>query len=452
MFQERYNRLVLPFFFLFDTIVVVALYETINNYFGKSNFNISNTVIVLSIWVIISFYTSSYRVPRVQNFKGALLPAFYSWCSFTLFLTFFLFLDIINLPSNFSQGIFIIALGIIHPFISLARFQFFHSYRLKGHNIRYAVLLGDIKSDRIQNIKIDGLHFGYRFIKAFANSSNYLENLKNINSRKKIDIIFLQGSKKELIDIISSFCDDNGIRLKILLSFSQNTANRAGLDILGGFPVMDIRHEPLLYLGNKTIKRIVDIIMSIISIVLVLSWLPIIVKIAQIIFYPGPLFFVQDRTGRDGKVFKLFKFRTMYVTNQLIDAQRGESEKTKKNDDRVPFFGRLLRSSNLDEYPQFINVLLGSMSTVGPRPHMLGEDNILEQKVNRYRIRRFVKPGITGWAAINGLRGGTDNMELMLKRTELDIWYLENWSILLDIKIISVTFCQMLTLKIPKAF
>ena len=114
--------------------------------------------------------------------------------------------------------------------------------------------------------------------------------------------------------------------------------------------------------------------------------------------------------------------------------------KNKRFDSRIPWFGKLLRSSNLDECPQFINVFLGNMSTVGPRPYMIGEDKYLEQHIPRYKIRRFVKPGVTGWAAINGYRGGTDSINHMSKRTNLDIWYLENWTIWLDLKIIFKTF------------
>ena len=156
--------------------------------------------------------------------------------------------------------------------------------------------------------------------------------------------------------------------------------------------------------------------------------------------------------GRDGKVFRLYKFRTMFLTKDMEIAKRGESLKTKQSDNRISWFGYLLRRTNLDEYPQFLNVFSGSMSTVGPRPHMVGEDISLENNLSRYRLRRLVKPGITGWAAINGLRGGTDDMQLMSKRTEYDIWYLENWSIWLDIKIIFVTIWQMITFKIPKAY
>jgi putative colanic acid biosynthesis UDP-glucose lipid carrier transferase len=192
--------------------------------------------------------------------------------------------------------------------------------------------------------------------------------------------------------------------------------------------------------------------MAILSIILVLSWLPLIVKLFQMISSPGPLFFIQKRIGRDGKTFPLYKFRTMVDSNEAELAKEGKAEKTREGDVRVPWFGRLLRQTNLDEYPQFLNVLMGSMSTIGPRPHMVGEDHELAEHVNHYRMRRFVKPGITGLAAIKGYRGGTDDLDLMTKRTELDIWYLENWSLWLDIKIIAITIWQMATFRIPKAY
>ena len=194
------------------------------------------------------------------------------------------------------------------------------------------------------------------------------------------------------------------------------------------------------------------------------EWLIVAIKVLGVFFVVMPMVaysvvaerrisaIIQDRIGHDGKLFRLFKFRTMYLSNDMELAQKGKSMKTKQADHRIPWFGRLLRRTNLDEYPQFINVLLGTMSTVGPRPHMVGEDSVLEKQVARYRIRRFVKPGITGWAAINGLRGGTENLKLMTKRTEYDIWYLENWSFWLDIKIIIITIWQMITFRIPKAY
>ena len=128
-------------------------------------------------------------------------------------------------------------------------------------------------------------------------------------------------------------------------------------------------------------------------------------------------------------------------------AEKGYSHLTKKDDNRITFIGKILRKTNLDELPQFLNVLMGKMSVIGPRPHMVSEDQDIAEKIDKYRIRRFVKPGITGLAAIKGYRGGTENLDLMQKRIDYDIKYIEEWSFWLDIKIALITFWQMITFK-----
>ena len=336
--------------------------------------------------------------------------------------------------------------------MSFLRFKFFHHYRLKGKNIRNVLLIGPILNQpSVEKLKQDSLHYGYH-IKYNIEDSNRIDELKDIINHQMVELVFLRELDERLSREITSICDQAGIRLKLLLNMDAATGRKVGLDIIGGFPVMNVRREPLQYLGNRAVKRSTDILMASASILLVLTWLPILVKLAQIISYPGPLLFIQKRIGRDGNIFHLYKFRTMVHSVEAKKAKMGQSAKTCEEDMRVPWFGRLLRKTNLDEYPQFLNVLMGSMSTVGPRPHMVGEDHELADRVVNYRVRRFVKPGITGLAAIRGYRGGTNDMGLMTKRTEFDIWYLENWSLWLDIKIMAITIWQMAAFRIPKAY
>ena len=450
MFQERYNRIVLPFFYIFELIIVlITIY--IAFLFDNKHLELELLIIPVIFWAIPSVYFKSYSVPRVHSYIAALRPTFFTYSIFFILYIIFIRNGLYQHWSIIFHGIFLISIALVQHLLSLSRYYFFLNYRRQGKNIRYVILLGNISFEKVDLIKNDGIHFGYKFLDNFSKSEEYLVNL-NKAIKEKVDIIFLKETDKKITDTIRAFCDEHGIRLRLLLSFSPSTSRRIGLDTIGGFPIMDVRNEPLLFLGNRIIKRIIDIVMSSLSIFFVLSWLPIMVKISQIITYPGPLFFIQDRIGRDGKVFRLYKFRTMYISDETEDAQKGKAKKTKQDDNRVPAFGRFLRRTNLDEYPQFLNVLIGSMSTIGPRPHMVGEDVALEKNVRRYRIRRFIKPGITGWAAINGLRGGTEDIELMIKRTEYDIWYIENWSMWLDIKIIFITIWQMITFRIPKAY
>ena len=451
MFQERYNRIVLPFFFLSELFLLAGIYLFT---MGISFFNAGIDLLVISIiWALPSLFFRSYRAPRTHLRVAALrhqaktIAIFSSlYFGFTIlgFLSFTFINDIIQ---------FLLIVMIFQFIYSLLKYEFFYRYRLSGKNTRNVLLIGSLFNDGdLEKLKKDGLYYGYYISNRIDDINKINQELEHILSQNKIDLVFLRDMDENISKKVSSFCDQYGIRLKLLLNMDVTTGRKAGLDIMGGFPVMDVRKEPLLYLGNRIIKRSIDIIIAILSFILVLFWLPFIVKIFQMISYPGPLFFIQKRIGRDGEVFRLYKFRTMVDSNETKLSKEGKSEKTREGDVRVPWFGRLLRQTNLDEYPQFLNVLMGSMSTIGPRPHMVGEDHELAEHVNHYRMRRFVKPGITGLAAIKGYRGGTDDLDLMTKRTELDIWYLENWSLWLDIKIIVITIWQMATFRIPKAY
>ncbi|HMZ48484.1 MAG TPA: sugar transferase, partial [Flavobacteriales bacterium] len=172
--------------------------------------------------------------------------------------------------------------------------------------------------------------------------------------------------------------------------------------------------------------------------VFVLSWLIPLLALAVKLSSPGPVFFKQTRLGEGKKKFSCYKFRSMRVNKEA------DSKQATKNDPRVTKVGAFLRKSNLDEMPQFLNVLLGQMSVVGPRPHPLKLNDQFRDIIDKYMVRHFVRPGITGWAQVNGFRGETRTPELMEKRVDLDVWYLENWSFKLDLKIIVKTVTNML--------
>ena len=191
------------------------------------------------------------------------------------------------------------------------------------------------------------------------------------------------------------------------------------------------------YRINRAFKRCFDIIFSFIFILFIFSWVSILVGIIIKFTSRGPIIFKQIRIGQYGHSFLCYKFRTMGINNQETN--------TSKNDSRIFPFGNILRKTNMDEFPQFINVLLGNMSIVGPRPYMISEDQELEKKLDNYKIRRLAKPGITGYAAIKGHRGGTKDLGLMQKRTNLDIEYVNKWTLALDFYIcIATTFDMFL--------
>lgn len=202
---------------------------------------------------------------------------------------------------------------------------------------------------------------------------------------------------------------------------------------IAGLPAVNLSDTPMGG-GNQLVKALED---RILALIIFVSILPILILIALAIKLSssGPVIFKQKRHGWDGRVISVYKFRTMYTH----DEEGGSVTQAHKGDDRITLLGAYLRSSSLDELPQFYNVLQGRMSIVGPRPHAVAHNELYKEQVNQYMLRHMVKPGITGWAQINGYRGETDTLDKMKKRVEYDLFYIENWSLWLDLKIIFLT-------------
>ena len=207
-------------------------------------------------------------------------------------------------------------------------------------------------------------------------------------------------------------------------------------ELIDDIEVFTTYENPLKNPFNKIIKRASDIILSIFFLIPTVLLFPIIWLIMKI-QSPGPLFFIQKRTGLDGQIFNMYKFRSMHVNNEADTLQ------ATKDDPRKYPLGDFMRKTNIDELPQLWNVLKGDMSIVGPRPHMLAHTEMYSQLINKYKIRLFVKPGMTGWAQVNGYRGETKELWQMEGRVKRDIWYMENWSIWLDIRIEWLTVKSM---------
>jgi putative colanic acid biosysnthesis UDP-glucose lipid carrier transferase len=228
------------------------------------------------------------------------------------------------------------------------------------------------------------------------------------------------------------------IRLKFIPDFGGSLGSPYTVSYLGGeFPVITLRNEPLEEIGNRFKKRAFDVVFSSLVIIFVLSWLYPLLAILIKMQNKGPVLFKQLRSGRNDEPFWCYKFRSMKV-NDASDRKQAT-----KDDDRITPIGRFLRRTSLDEMPQFFNVFLGNMSVVGPRPHMLSHTEQYKEIVSQYMVRQFLKPGITGWAQVNGYRGETKVYEDMENRVKCDIYYLENWSSSFDVKIIFMTIINV---------
>lgn len=250
----------------------------------------------------------------------------------------------------------------------------------------------------------------------------------------QIDELFCSMShdySEEILNIMK-FCDKNIIRFFYVPRMFGNIELNLKPELFGDISVFTNHVEPLSKLSNRFVKRTFDIVFSSVVCLCLLPFIPIIALIIKI-QSPGPLFFKQKRTGINGKTFDCIKFRSMHVNKQADQMQATE------NDPRKFAFGDFMRKTNIDELPQFFNVLKGDMSVVGPRPHMLYHTQMYGQLIDKYMVRHFCKPGITGWAQVTGFRGETKELWQMEERIKRDVWYIENWSFWLDIRIIFMT-------------
>ena len=243
----------------------------------------------------------------------------------------------------------------------------------------------------------------------------------------------LPSARSEEILPIIDYCENHLIRFFSVPNVRSYLKRRMYFELLGNVPVLCIRQEPLSFTENRFRKRAFDIVFSLLFLCTLFPVIYIIVGLTIKITSPGPIFFKQKRSGEDGREFWCYKFRSMKVNAQSDTLQ------ATLHDPRKTRFGNFLRKSSIDELPQFINVLLGDMSVVGPRPHMLKHTEQYSQLINKYMVRHFVKPGVTGWAQVTGFRGETHELWQMEGRVQRDIWYIEHWTFMLDLYIIYKT-------------
>ena len=262
-----------------------------------------------------------------------------------------------------------------------------------------------------------------------------IENAVNVAKQLNVHEIFstITPEQNNIIYRLIRDSEEQCMRFKVVPSLSSHVNRDVVIDFIKDLPVLSMRADPLEDVGNRMKKRIFDVLVSGLVIIFILTWLIPLVAILILLDSRGPVFFTQLRTGLTDNPFFCYKFRTMRVNNE------SDSKQATKHDSRVTRLGAFLRKTSIDEFPQFFNVFRGEMSLVGPRPHMLKHTSEYAKIVDHYMIRQMLKPGITGWAQVNGLRGEISNPVQIQQRVASDLWYLEHWSIWLDIKIMFLT-------------
>jgi undecaprenyl-phosphate galactose phosphotransferase/putative colanic acid biosynthesis UDP-glucose lipid carrier transferase len=413
----------------------------------------TQTVLVIAnlVWFSLVLYLDAYKLIRVEPVEKLLGRTFRQ---VVLHLAFIYTIVAILNYDDFSrlQMFHFYLCFLVELFVFRLLFlKMLKRARMAGYNFRRVVIVGANSTGRqIAGILSKDLAYGYRVLGYFDNkpegtfsSAELLGSIADIQNyvlENQVHEIYIASpdSDAQTIAELTAFCEQNLIRIKFIPDFRRFTKTRkVYIDFYENLPVIYLRKEPLEKAINRLLKRTFDIVFSLLVLILLGSWLFPILILAVKLSSKGPVFFRQQRSGTNNVAFWCYKFRTMYV-NDAADVQQAV-----KNDPRITPLGHILRKFNLDELPQVFNVLSGDMSVVGPRPHMLKHTDEYSALISNYLVRHFTRPGITGWAQCNGLRGETTEIGMMEKRVEFDIWYIENWSFLLDIKIIVKTVINM---------
>jgi len=427
-------------FFLCQIIFAESIrYNTSNAYFRYLTFANSS-------WLLLSFFLRTYALSNIlkfENFTKRTIQAYLVWIILVLFYLFFYReLSISRFFILSTTGGFGLAL-FLNRFIYLGIFRYFRNSDLL---IKKVLILGynDTAKKLTNYFEQDGLNMQ---ILGYIEDDNNISELSHYPVLANISETLRIAKEMEVEEIFSTITPEQNkiiydlmyqsekecIRFRIVPNLSIFITREVHIEYFGDLPVLSLRKEPLDDVGNRIKKRALDITASLLVTIFILSWMIPIIGLIILLESGRPIFFKQLRTGKNKKPFYCIKFRSM-KSNKDADLKQAT-----QHDNRITSFGRFLRESSLDEFPQFINVLRGEMSIVGPRPHMIKHTTDYSKVVDEYMVRQFIKPGITGWAQINGYRGEITNSEQIKMRVNKDLWYLENWTLWLDLKILFLT-------------
>lgn len=427
----RYSKYLRPLTFSYDLLVILTISYVIFPELVSSVY----VVYVVFAWLITSWLTKFYEVFRFTKLIEIASKLVKQGVCFIVVLFAYTGFRNIEVSTTNILWITVFSLTLIGGFkyVLFLVLKYFRRH-FNGNNRKIIVIGNDTRTKELITFFTTKPEYGYHLIQHFENFD--IQELNTFfQSNTRIDEVYLSlnNLKQEALSSAIIFSDDNFITLKYIPTNKDLLTNPTKIQYYSYIPIIPEHKTPLEDYFNSFVKRIFDIIFSLLVIILVMSWLLPLVAIIIKLESKGPVLFKQKRNGLFYKEFVCLKFRSMYVNTEADTLQ------VVKNDKRITPFGRFLRKSSIDEMPQFFNVLMGSMSVCGPRPHMLSLTQIYEKQVHRYKLRHFIKPGITGLAQTHGYRGEIISQEDIINRVKYDIFYIENWSLMLDLKIIYLT-------------
>ena len=416
---RRYSGLISPLSYFIDIAIIIVVTQQFLAIYLYKEFEFKHFFTLTVLWIIVSVFNRFYYIYRYTNFLKIINLLFNQIVLFALSLFCFagIFPGLELEPNTIIKLLMPIAILIV--FVKILTYYSIKTFRSYfGGNYRKTIIIGSsIESQNLELFFIKNKQAGYLHKKTFSDVSKK-SILDSINFVKE----------QEIDEIYCSTENINDQDLKALIKFCDS--KKLIYETYDSLPILSLRRVPLQDSVNLFFKRLIDIIISLAVIVFVLSWLTPIIALFIKKESDGPVFFKQTRNGINYEEFSCLKFRSMIVNENAHKLQ------ATKGDTRVTKIGAFLRKTSLDEMPQFINVLLGDMSVVGPRPHMIKENDKYYKTVDKYMLRHVIKPGITGLAQVSGYRGEVEKESDIVNRIKFDIYYLENWSILLDVKII----------------
>ena len=434
--KGRFSRFLNPTLIIVDLLIIIIIISVVSS---AGPF----LLILLSFsWIVISTFTRFYQVfrftPEIKIFTLILIQYLFFTLSFFAIIGIFGSTELLN--NKFLEVNHILSLSTI-IIITVGAFKFFVYYLLLrfrvvfGGNYRKTIIIGSGDETKfLSNYFNDKKEAGFKLKKIFSDELN-INTITNFILKEGIDEVYccLTSVNPEMLNQIVNFAESNLKEVKFIPSYGKVYSKKLVYQNYDFIPILSLRTIHLEDPFNSFIKRCFDVLFSLLVIVLLLSWVTPLLAILIKIDSKGPIFFKQKRNGFNFQEFYCYKFRSMKINKQANILQ------ATKNDFRVTKLGKVLRKFSLDELPQFFNVLIGDMSVVGPRPHMIKENEKYKTSIDKFMVRHYVRPGITGLAQTKGFRGEIETDEDIINRIKQDIFYIENWSFILDIKIILVT-------------
>ncbi|WP_163377915.1 exopolysaccharide biosynthesis polyprenyl glycosylphosphotransferase [Cyclobacterium sp. SYSU L10401] len=397
------------------------------------------------IWVLLVLFRKDYKLARTSTYSDT-LKQFLSSFLWVILIFFLLREQLVgSYGEEISFYIYVLALSFL-AFFRVGVHLSLRRYRMSGRNYRKAVIVGkDDWSTRLAQTLKENKALGIKFLGYYENNSRGEDTLGNIHSffrqvrQGTIDLVYLsQDIPADLVRKIVDHADENHIKVKIIPGSQLQWDKALSFSRYGSFVVVNLNEIPLDRWGNRLFKRVFDICFALFVLVFLMSWLSPLLALLIKLESKGPVFFFQKRTGANNQEFQCIKFRTM-LNNPWADTRQAV-----KNDPRVTRTGAFLRRFSLDELPQFINVLKGEMSVVGPRPHTVPMNQLFKKQIYKYDNRHRIKPGITGLAQVLGFRGEISHHWQIRSRVRLDYFYIRNWSFFLDLTIVYKTMGELI--------